>query len=186
MEDKFIEQFFKPGEQLEEANTLDAYLDKTIPLVRPWSEDLREEKFFLNKPWIEIRDDENFHSSILHFFNEGGEYLKSIDGNVQEGSWRYLPAANKLLIADGHSEGQLYSLSFLDANFFILNKHGDQKRFGRRKYFVMMYEPIGSRLQWQQVAGFLREQYEDTNNFQLILGIVIAVVIAIILLLSAF
>ncbi len=188
MSSKIIDNFFNPGEpQLpDSAPSLDGYLDEIIPSIRPWSEDLREEKFFLNKAWLEVRDDEGFSRSILHFFNAGGEYLRSVDGDIYEGSWRYMPAANKMLIAAGNGDGELYNLAFLDGMYFILSKHGNQQRLGKRKYLVLVYEPLGARLQWRDLMYRLVNQYRDNNNFYLILGVVVLLVIAIIVALSFF
>lgn len=68
--------------ELPRSDSLDTYIDDYIlPKVRPFSEDLREEEFFLNTPWLEFQDDENFHEAVLHFFHEGGSYLRCIDGD---------------------------------------------------------------------------------------------------------
>jgi hypothetical protein len=187
LDSKFIDNFFNPGQpQLPPADSLDQQLDGILPTIRPWSEDLREEKFFLNKAWLEIRDDEGFHRSILHFFNEDGEYMKSVDGDIQEGSWRYMAAANKLLIAAGGGEGELYNLAFMDSMFFILSKHGNQQLLGRKKYLVLVYEPLGARLHWKDLMHRLGNQYRDNNNFYLILAVVIVLVVAIVVALSTF
>ena len=47
---------------------------------------------------MEIRDDENFHEAVLHFFNEGGEYLQSVNGNISKGRWRLMGNSNKIII----------------------------------------------------------------------------------------
>lgn len=161
------------------AETMDDYLDLIIPNVRSWGEDLREEQFYLNKPWMELRDDVNFHTAVLHFFNDGGEYLKSTDGDVSGGSWRYLDSANKLMLND-----ELYDLAFMDNQFFILRKHGNQKRLGQRKYFVMMYEPIAARLEWREAMEYLFNQYRNNNSFYTTLAVIILLIIAIVLILS--
>lgn len=169
-----------------QAETLDGYLDRIIPTVRSWSEDLREEKFFVNKSWMEIRDDENFHEAVLHFFNAGGEYLISTDGDVTTGKWRYLDHSNKFILEPPKGEPELYELAFLDTQFFILKKHGDQVRLGKRKYFVLVVEPLARKIEWKHVPELLFNQYRDTNNFYLVAGIVIVLIIIIILVLSSF
>lgn len=168
------------------AETLDGYLDKIIPNVRSWSEDLREEKFYLNRPWMEMRDDEDFHQAILHFFNDGNEYMRSVDGDIIVGKWRYMASSNKFIISPPKGDPELYELAFMDSQFFILTKHGDQSRLGKRKYFVMVYEPIAKKIEWKDIPNVLHNQYRDTNNFYLIVGIVIVLIIAIILVLSSY
>ena len=158
---------------------MDRYLDAIIPDVRPWGEDLYEEHFYIGKPWLEIRDDENFHTSVLHFFNEGGEYLKSVDGDISSGSWRYMDGSNKFLIGEGGRDGELYDLAFLDNQFFILNKHGDQERMGQRKYFVMVVEKVGKRLEWRDAMELLFTKYRNNNSFFMIIVAIILVIMAI-------
>lgn len=186
MEDKFLDKFFQPEEYSPEGRSLDSDLDEAIKLARDWSEDLREEKFYTNKPWLEMRDSEHFHQSILHFFNDGGEYLKSIDGDVQQGSWRYLPAANKLMISGHRMETELYDLAFMDGNFFILSKHGDQRRLKKPVYFVMVKESVGKKIQWNDISRILVNQYRDNNNYYVILALVVLAIVAIIMALSSF
>ena len=126
--------------ELPEFSSMDEYLDFLIPKVRPWGEDLREEKHYVNRAWLEFQDDDQFHDIVLHFFNEEGEYLRSENGDVSTGHWRYLESANKFLI--DHGDTELYDLAYMDKNFFILKKHGEQERFGKAKYFVLAHEPL--------------------------------------------
>ncbi len=62
--------------------TMDQHLDFILPKIIPYGEDLREEQYWIGKRWKEVRDDEGFHEAILHIFNNGGEYLLSLDGNL--------------------------------------------------------------------------------------------------------
>ncbi len=169
--------------QSPEASDMDDYLDILIPMVRQFSEDLREDRFYLDKPWLEIRDDVGFHKAVLHFFHEDGEYLQSIDGDVSSGSWRYLEKSNKLILdIDGKTE--LYDLKFLDDHFFILDKHGDQQKLGKAKYFVMVIEPIGRNLEWREAMEYLFNKYKNTSNFFIIVALVVLVTVAIFMILS--
>ncbi len=209
-----IDQTFEIN--LPEKQSLDEYLDEMLPGIRPLSEDLRETKFYAvegGKPWLEIRDDPNAQEMVLHFFNEGGEYLKSIDGNVTRGRWRLLDQTNKIIIEQGGKSGgsqggsggkgggkgggshggqqgggkssgpaksELYELAFLNAQFFILKKHGDQTRKGRRKYFMMGYEGTVRGLKWLDCVELLFNEYRNQwSAFNTI--VVIAVVILVIL-----
>ncbi len=165
------------------AETLDEFLDILIPTVRHLGEDLREERFFLNKPWLQFKDDDLFHQKVLHFFNEGGEYLVSTDGNVEGGAWRILDTSNKMLLEIG-GQAELYELAFLDTQFFILRKHGDQQRLGMPKYFVMTYEPIARHLEWRDAMELLFNRYRNGNRSYLILTVVIILLVVLALMLS--
>ncbi len=182
MENKLLERVVKPFEvKLPQAETMDGYIDTFIlPRVRYFSEDLREEHFFLNTPWLEFRDDEKFHQAILHFFHEGGSYLRCVDGNCKGGKWRYLDGQNKMLIDHGKGS-ELYDLAFLDREFFILDKHGDQTRLGERKYFVMIAERTGKRLEWHDAMEYLYNKYRNNNTFFFTLGAIVVVILLLFL-----
>ena len=204
-----IDQTFEIN--LPEHKSLDEYLDKEVlPNIRHLSEDLKETKFYVvegGKPWMEIQDDPGFQESVLHFFNEGGEYLKSVDGNVSRGRWRLLDQTNKIIIEQGGGRGgggqsggqggggrsgggkggggnpsksELYELAFLNAQFFILKKHGDQSRKGRRKYFFMGYEGTVRGLGWYDCVELLYNEYRNQwSSFNTI--VVVAIVLLVII-----
>ena len=184
MDDKISKWLQPQTAEMPEPNSLDAAIDGMIKKIKPWSEDLKEKKFYENRPWYEIRDDENFHNHILHFFHPEGEYLCSTDGTVAAGKWRYLASTNKLIIQPAKGDQQLYELAFMDETFFILKKHGH--RGEERKYFFMIIEPMGKKikLDWTTAVNVLHEQYRDTNNFYLLFGLIIIAIIAIIVVLS--
>ena len=183
--DKLVRSF---SVELPVHETMDQYLDEIIPLVRPWGEDLREEEFYLDTRWLEIRDTDDFHESILHIFRAEEEYLISIDGNIYKGAWRRLPKSNTLII-DQMDEGQaikseLFDLAFMNADFFILKKHGNQKRIGKKKYFVLGREKLARGLEWRDVMELLFNRYR--NNSQFIVWVVLAVVLVAIFVVYSF
>ena len=120
---------------------MDDHLDFIIPKVISYGEDLREEPFWLNIRWKEIRDDETFHEAVLHMFNTGGEYLLIVDGNVMKGTWRKVGQYNSLLLEIG-GRTELFDLRFLNSDFLILTKHGDQGRKNLRCYFCLVRENV--------------------------------------------
>lgn len=169
--------------EMPHARNMTEYLDKIIPMVRRWGEDLREGKFYEDKPWLEVSDSETFYDTVLHFFNAGGEYLRSVNGNVGGGSWRYMESANKLLL-EYKGKTELYDLAFLNSKFFILKKHGVHE--GNQKYFMMIYEPIGRRLEWRDALEELFNTYRSSNSLFLTLTVIILLAISIVVLLSLF
>ncbi|MCB0552349.1 MAG: hypothetical protein KDD02_02270 [Phaeodactylibacter sp.] len=184
MDNKFLDKVASSlSVEMPHNETMDEYLDVILKAARPLSEDLREHKFYMNKPWLEFRDDEHFHDAVLHFFNEDHEYLRSINGDVEQGSWRYLESSNKMLISLG-DESELYDLAFLDPEFFILSKHGDQQRLKKAKYFVMLFEPVGRRLEWRDAMEKLFNKYRNNNSFYLTLVVVVLLIIVLVAMLS--
>ncbi|MEZ5039802.1 MAG: hypothetical protein R2828_07920 [Saprospiraceae bacterium] len=177
MDNKFLDQIAKSfNTEMPAANSLDEYLDKVIKVVKPWSEDLRETNFYLGKHWIEVRDDENFHSVVMHIFNEEGEYLRVVDGDLSSGEWRHL--GNKLVFED-----EVFELAFMDPEFFILVKHGNPNKF-KRKYFVLVAEKLANKFTWRELVELLFNKYRDNNNFYLTVSVIVILIIAIIFLLS--
>lgn len=172
--------------ELPHHETMDEYLDFIIPLVRPWGEDLYEQEYYLNTRWLEIRDDDNFHESVLHIFQEEDQYMLSIDGNISRGAWRILPKSNTLILeqADG-VQSELFDLAFMNADFFILRKHGNQARKGNKKYFIMGRENIVRGLEWRDTMELFFNQYRGNSQFIVIVAIVVLLV-AILMVFSIF
>jgi hypothetical protein len=145
---------------------MDAYLDFILPKVIPYGEDLREENFWLGKRWKEVRQEEGFHEAILHFFNTGGEYMLSIDGNLMKGSWKPFGGYNSLVMEMG-GRSELFDLRFLNNDFIILTKHGDQGRKGLRRYFVLVHEPAtkhgGRDLDWLSIMEKLFNVWRENS-----------------------
>lgn len=156
-------------------DNLDEGVWRILPKVKPYSEDLYEMEYFLAKRWLEIRDDEHFHESVLHIFNEGGEYLVSIDGNIQKGAWRLLEQSNTF-ITELLGKSELYDLAFLNDDFFILAKHGNQERKGQRSFFVMGREGYVDGLTWIEVLDLWFDVYRSSSRFIILLVAAMAIV----------
>ena len=170
MDNKLTENISRTFElPLPDAATMDQQLDQIIPKVRPWGEDLYEQQYYLDTRWLEIRDDDEFHESVLHIFRDEGEYLISIDGNITQGIWKILSKSNTFIIermaGDAVITSELYDLAFLNRDFFILKKHGDQKRKGGKKYFVLAREGAVRGLEWRDVMELLFNQYRNNSTY---------------------
>ncbi len=181
MENKFLDKIADTfNTELPPAESMDEYLDKIIPVIRQWSEDLREENFYVGNHWIEIRDDESFHELVLHIFNAENEYLKSVDGALTVRTWRH--QANKLFIGmdEDQEEGEVYELAFMDPEFFILKKHSNPKSLERR-YFVLVKESIARKLEWREALELLFNKYKNNNSFYWTMAVIVLLIIAIFL-----
>ena len=161
---------------------MEEHIEFIVPRIQAWSEDLREEEFYLNTRWKEIRDTDTYHEVVLHIFMAGGEYLVSVDGDISKGGWRYLSESNTFIVEYG-PKSQLYDLAFLNNDFFILKKHGDQARKGRDKYFVYGNELSVGNLDWRDAMDSLYNIYRSNSRFSIYLFLIIAV-IAVVLVLS--
>lgn len=181
MEIRLLDKVNKNMElELPEFERMDDFLDFILSKIYKWSEDLYEEEFYVAQRWLEVREDNNFHESVLHIFNPNGEYLISIDGNIQKGAWRFL-AENNTFITEILGKNELYDLAFLNEEFFILMKHGDQHRKGQRKYFLMGKENAVSGLTWREIMDILFNIYRGNSNFLLVIFaavVIIGIIIA--------
>jgi len=183
VENKLTENISRTFElPLPDAATMDQQLDQIIPKVRPWGEDLYEQQYYLETRWLEIRDDDEFHESVLHIFRDEGEYMISIDGNITQGIWKILSKSNTFIIekmvGDAVITSELYDLAFLNKDFFILRKHGDQKRKGGKKYFVLANERSVRGLEWRDVMELLYNQYRNNSTYMVSLIALVVLVLA--------
>lgn len=187
LENAFLDRIFKMfSVELPYLDNLDDYLDTILPEMQQWGEDLIEQEYFVQyggKPWLEVTDDEHALEDVLHFFNDDGEYLRSIDGNVFKGSWRLLPNTNKIVIEQGSgtTKTEMYDLAYLDDYFFILQKRGDQPRKGNAKYLAMGYEPAVSGLEWRDYVEALFNNYRNrSKTYRIVIWGIVLVAILII------
>lgn len=181
MENKLLDNLAKSfNVELPQASSLDGMLDKILPAIKPHGEDLKEEKFYLSKHYIEIRDDEAFHDVILHVFNPESEYISSTNGKVDCGEWRLL--GNKMNFGQSTCEGCLYDLAFLDDEFFILQRHGNTRKFDR-KYLVLVAEKLAKKMEWNEAMEYLFDKYRNSSAFYWVVAIIIFLLIIIMLLL---
>ncbi|MEL6864625.1 MAG: hypothetical protein AAFP19_09405 [Bacteroidota bacterium] len=166
---------------------MDKYLDFIIPKVRPWGEDLYETANYVDTRWLEIRDDDDFHESVLHIFRAEEEYLHSIDGNISRGQWRILSRSNTLILEqliDGNvAKSELFDLAFMNRDFFILKKHGDQIRKGQKKYFVMGRESLVRGLEWRDTMELLFNRYRNNSQF-IVLVVIVVILLALMIVFS--
>jgi hypothetical protein len=166
----------------EDLENLEQYIEYIVPRIQSWSEDLWEEKFYVGKRWKEIRDTDTYHEVVLHIFMPEGEYLISIDGDITNGKWRYLKDSNTLIVEYG-GKSNLFDLTFLNDDFFILKKHGDQARKGKQKYFVYGNERTTDKLTWQNAMEKLYNIYRTNSRFSFLL-LIMAILIVIIIYIS--
>ena len=165
---------------LPECNSMEEYLDVILDKIRPWSEDLYESDNYIGTRWLEVREADTFHESVLHIFNDTGEYMIVVDGNIQKGGWRFLTENNSFIL-DYMGRSELYDLAFLSPDFFILRKHGDQARKGQQKYFLLAREGYVRGLTWREVMELLFSIYRGSASYMVLVvaAIIFSVVIIV-------
>ena len=118
---------------------------------------------------------------MLHIFNPDGEYLCSTDGDIECGEWRDL-GANKLLFGPSNCDAEVFNLAFLDDDFFILKKHGNERKFSHA-YRVFIREPL-ARMEWNEAIEYLFDKYRNSNGFFITIVVILLLIIVVFLLLS--
>ena len=160
--------------------TMDDYLDNILPLIRPWSEDLYEEEYYMNTRFLEVRDDEHFHETILYIFRPKGELMVVRDGDISGARWKTLPNSNTMIL-DAGNRSELYDLAFMNSDFFILRKHGDQSRKGMRRYFVLGRERLVARLEWRDMMELMFNLYRGNSSVIVYVAVLVVIVAAVII-----
>lgn len=166
-----------------ERDSLAAYLDTLLPSMRAWSEDLGETDFYVGRSWLEIKDRDNFNDTVLHVFNDGGEYLRITNGDIGKGSWRLMDDGSNRMIFQYGQQSELYILAFLDPPFFILQKHGEPNK---RRYWVMGLEGAVRGLEWREYAEKLYNDHQEESSSMMYVAIIVIAVVAILVLFSVF
>lgn len=96
-----------------------------------FSERLDNLTLFVDKPWVLIDNDENYHKYI---FKRNGELVMSINGSAQIGRWELLLSANSILI-DRIADKLLVNHFFIDEGVMVLKIDGSIS-----DYFVLANE----------------------------------------------
>ena len=181
MEGRLLDKIAKPfNVEMPDRETLESTLDDILPQIRHHSEDLFEE-VFLDTHFVEMRDDVTFHDVILHIFREGGDHLTSKDGQMDCGQWSFV--GNKMVIGSSTCSGTLYTLAFSDPDFFILERHGNTRKFAGKRYLVLVKEPLARRMEWNEALEYLFDKYRNSNSFFVTVAVIVVAVIVLVLLL---
>ena len=159
--------------------SLDEGIDYIMKYMWRFSEDLSETEFYLNTRWLEVRDDVNFQETILHVFKEGGVYMRILEGDINLGNWELNVGGMIIKFAGKH---ELYERVFLNDDFLVLRKHGDQSMKGQKKYFFLVRESLGRRREWVDLLDIMFELYKGNSNYLAIVVFVLIVVAAVVLL----
>ena len=162
----------------------DIQLDLILEQINDWSEgidDFVEEEYFKTR-WLQILEADN-DDVILHlFFEDNQEYLYSLDGDILfRGFWKTLNENNSLIIDrvvnQQVTKSELFDLAYLSPDFFILKKHGDQKKKGKAKYLFLGREDLVENLEHDEILTFLRNEGGNSFSWNTIFMIGILVIL---------
>lgn len=168
--------------ELPRFNSLDQGIDHVLGYVGDFSDGLADKALYLDKRWVEVRDDVNFQENVLHVFKDGGTYLRILEGDISAGNWELNLDGFVLKFGGKH---ELFELTFLNEEFLILRKHGDQVSKGHRKYFFLTREKTKRGKEWMDLLEHMFGMYKENSNYMAVV-LLILFVAAIILFFSLF
>lgn len=109
------------------------YIQDIVNRLAQFSEKLDNTTLFIEKPWVLIDSNSDYHKYI---FKRNGELVMSLNGQVQVGKWEYLSAAKSILI-DRIKDKVLLNQSFFDSAVMVLKIDGSNNQL-----FVLANETI--------------------------------------------
>ena len=160
--------------EMPEINSLEEGVDKIHPLVKGYSEEGFASGKFLEVRWAEIHDTDNVHEAVFHLFREGGEYMVVVDGNISKGTWKTI---GKSLNLEYGGKNELFEFLYLDDEFFIMQKHGNQARKGMKKYVIYGVEGKSAALDWRNYMQKWYDLYRNSTSLQRNILIVVIIII---------
>jgi hypothetical protein len=119
------------------------------------SESLSRTEKYINKPWVHIDSDGNYHKYI---FNPDGDLFMSFNGKVEIGKWKYLTEAN-LIFIDRLTDKILLKQSFFDESVMILKIDGTNEDL-----FILANENIIPDLDVAKYLSSLNFEIKNIDN----------------------
>lgn len=98
------------------------YLFDTINRYKRFSENLDVKAILCNKSWIVFN---NSGEKETYIFQESGTLIISLNGEVINATWQYIPA-NKSLIISGNDQSYMVHTAYVDNILFVLQVDGTQ------------------------------------------------------------
>lgn len=98
------------------------YLFDTINRYKRLSENLDVKVVLCNKSWIVFN---NSGEKETYIFQENGNLIISLNGEVTNATWQYI-SANKSLIISGNEQSYMVHAAYVDDILFVLQIDGTQ------------------------------------------------------------
>lgn len=129
------------------------YLLDILNKYNRFSENLDVKTILCNKSWLVFNDTGN---KELYIFQENGNLIASINGNVHNGNWQYI-SANKSIILSFKEQSYMLHPSFFDKTIFALQQDGTNK------YAFMIDEKQSQSFQPKSLTE-LKSYFEKINS----------------------
>ena len=176
MEDRLLDKIAEPFNlNLPEYDNMEQMIDGILPAVRRFSEPSLEDEdtslFRVN--WVRMSDTPGDTKVILYEFSNMGGIRTFTDGKVGSESFDIV-GPTRIIVGESAFHGSiLYNLGFIDEDFLILKRHGNEANMDR-KYLFFTREAIGTRLTWDEALERLADKYRN-SQFP-VLGVVLFIV----------
>lgn len=129
------------------------YLSNILPRLKKFSASLDQSALLVDKPWVVSSvDEEDEIPRTTLIFRQDGRLHVSIEGEVHDGSWEFLPEANAVLI-EQRDKKRLYKHAYLDEAVLALKKDTSSET---DDFYVLADE---NRVPDGDVVGYLSEIY---------------------------
>lgn len=181
MEDRLLDKIAEPFNlNLPEYESMEVMIDSLLPVVGRFSDPslMDEDAPIYKVDWVKMSDIPGVKVVSLHtFMANSGEVRISNDGKMDAMSFKVLSAKRVIVGQSVHREAVLYELAFMDNDFLILKRHGNEANFPRNtKYLFYCREAIGTRLEWNEALEQMGDKYRN-NAFPwwiVVVGLLIA------------
>lgn len=112
-----------------------------------FSEELDVKTILCNKSWLIFND---CGDKELYVFQENGSLIASVNGNVTNAKWQYIPA-NKSLVVSFREQSFMFHPSFINNVIFALQQDGTER-------FAFMINE-------EQSESFYPKSLKELNNY---------------------
>lgn len=129
------------------------YLLDILNRYSRFSENLDVKTVLCNRPWLVFND--TGHKE-LYIFQENGSLIASVNGNVTNATWQYIPA-NKSIIISFKEKSYMLHPAFLDNKIFALQQDGTSE------YAFMIDETQSTSFQPKSLTE-LRTYFENVER----------------------
>lgn len=131
------------------------YLSNILPRLKKFSASLDQSALLVDKPWVVSSvDEEDEGPRTTLIFRQDGRLHVSIEGEVHDGSWEYLPEAQAMLIKQ-RGETHFYKHAYMDEAVLVLKKDTSNKT---GDYYLLADE---NRVPDGDVVGYLIERHRQ-------------------------
>lgn len=145
------------------------YLFDTINRYKRLSENLDVKVVLCNKSWIVFN---NSGEKETYIFQENGNLIISLNGEVTNATWQYI-SANKSLIISGNEQSYMVHAAYVDDILFVLQIDGTQNCAflideNNKQYFLSQtYNDIKQYFQSKEQNQIQKEKFEQLENKRL-------------------